>query len=82
MVSLIVVEFVLQTTLTLNNLLQSKQCNLVVPSHESTLLVQQLREERNSDDVWEGLYGNSVNLAVEHDNTPQNHEQLEGRVTE
>ncbi|XP_033762649.1 zinc finger MYM-type protein 1-like [Pecten maximus] len=69
-ISLVAVEFVIQSILPLNKLLQGKECDLVEASKEASVLIAQLRAERMDDDVWDALYQKAIDLASPHDVRP------------
>ncbi|XP_033731590.1 zinc finger MYM-type protein 1-like [Pecten maximus] len=69
-ISLVAVEFVIQSILPLNKLLQGKECDLVEASKEAIVLIAQLRAERMDDDVWDALYQKAIDLASPHDVRP------------
>ena len=62
-VSLVVVEFVLQGVMPLNELLQTQSINLVQAARESQVLIATFRAERADDAVCDELYGKVVAMA-------------------
>ena len=62
-ISLIVVEHIMQSLIPLTKMLQLKSCDLVEAARESKVLIEQLRAERNDGTVFEALYAAAVELA-------------------
>ena len=62
-ISLVVVEFVLQGVMPLNKLLQKQNIDLIEAANESRVLIATFRAERADDAVWDGLYDKAVAMA-------------------
>ena len=70
-VTLVTTEHILQSTVQLSLLLQSKSLDLLEAVRETQAVIQVLQEERNDDAVWDALYEEALELAARVDVEPK-----------
>lgn len=69
-VSLIVAEHILSSTVALTNYLQKPDIDLIEAVTEAKIVVSRLSNERNDDQVWEALYTEACEMAAEFEIEP------------